>query len=190
MAGKTRAFLAIEIPEKVSKEIAELQNFLKLSDADASWVSPSNFHYNLKFFGYLTDEGISKAIEITQKLSSSVKPFDITIQNIGAFPSIDSPRVVWLGTANSTNELASLAASLDKAYSEAGIPCADKKFTAHLTLCRLKSFDNTKQLTELAKQKQRINIGTFKANELVLFKSVLTKTGPIYKLIKKFRLGG
>ncbi|MDD5182395.1 MAG: RNA 2',3'-cyclic phosphodiesterase [Candidatus Nanoarchaeia archaeon] len=189
MDTKTRAFIAIEVPSELSKPIAELQSLLKKSDAGANWVPAENFHYNLKFFGYLSDSEMKKVIFETRAAVSAAKSFEIEIQDIGAFPSMASPRVIWLGMKKGTAEIKSLAGSLEKAYSRIGIPSEGREFQAHLTLCRLKSNEHKNELMEKVKQKQHINIGSFKVTELVLFKSTLMSGGPVYEPIEKFKLG-
>ena len=189
MDKKIRVFLAIEIPKELKESISELQKFLKKSNADANWVPAENFHYNLKFFGWTTEDEIKKLISITEKTASKAKSFEIEIKGTGGFPSLNSPRVLWLGMSKGTNQIKELAEKLDLEYSKIGIPKEEREFKAHLTLCRIKSNDNKKALVDKAKQKQHINIGTFKAEELVLFSSKLTRKGPIYEPIKRFRLG-
>jgi 2'-5' RNA ligase len=188
-SSKLRAFMAIEIPHELSKSIVELQAFLKKSEADASWVPSENFHYNLKFFGYVTESELKKIISATQNIVSALKPFEIEIQDIGMFPAQTSPRVVWLGMKKGNNEIRHIAGTLDEAYSGIGIPKEEREFQPHLTLCRIKSNDHRNELIEKVKQKERINIGSFKVTELVLFKSTLKPTGPVYEPIEKFKLG-
>lgn len=189
MDAKTRAFLAIKIPQELSKLISELQSFLKKSGADANWVPEENFHYNLKFFGDLTESELKKVISSTQKVVSSAKSFEIEIENICAFPTPASPRVLWIGMKKGASEIKSLAESLEKAYSSIGIPSEEREFQPHLTLCRLKSIAHKDALLEKVKQEQHINIGRFKVTEIVLFKSTLKSTGPVYEPIEKFKLG-
>jgi RNA 2',3'-cyclic 3'-phosphodiesterase len=189
MDSKVRAFMAVEIPPALYPHISELQSFLKKADSDAGWVPEQNFHYNLKFFGYLAESEIKKIISATKKIVSYAKPFEIEIQGIGAFPAMTSPRVLWLGMKKGSAELKSLANSLENEYSNIGIPKEEREFQAHLTLCRLKSGSNAKELIEKVKQKEHINIGSFKVNEIVLFKSTLTPSGPVYEPIERFRLG-
>jgi len=184
-----RAFIAVEIPSGLSKQISELQEFLKKSDADANWVPEQNFHYNLKFFGSLTESELKKVIAATQKAISASKSFEIEINGIGGFPTLNSPRVVWIGIKKGSSELKAVADSLEEAYSEIGIPKEEREFQPHLTLCRLKSNDHKHELVEKVKQKEHINIGSFKVTELVLFKSTLKPTGPVYEPVEKFKLG-
>jgi len=189
MDAKTRAFLAVEIPAELSKQISEIQAFLKTSDADANWVPAENFHYNLKFFGYLSDSDLKKVITATQKTVSASKRFEIEINGVGGFPNLNTPKILWLGMKKGTDAIKSLAAALEKEYSALGIPAEEREFQAHLTLCRLKSNEHKNELIEKVKLKQHINIGSFKVTELVLFKSTLKPTGPVYEPIEKFKLG-
>jgi 2'-5' RNA ligase len=189
MDSKTRAFLAIEIPAELSNKISEFQTFFKKSGADANWVPAENFHYNLKFFGYLSDSELKKVIAATQKTVSASKSFEIEINGIGGFPNMNAPKILWLGMKSGTDAIKSLAAALEKEYSIIGIPAEEREFQAHLTLCRLKSNEHKNELIEAVKLKQRINIGSFKVTELVLFKSTLKPTGPVYEPIEKFKLG-
>ena len=72
-------------------------------------------------------------------------------------------------------------------YSKIGIKREEREFKPHITLCRNPKF-NKQKFIKIMTQKEAINIGTFKAKEVVLFKSELTEKGPIYRPIKKFNM--
>jgi 2'-5' RNA ligase len=46
-----RIFIALEIPEKIKKEISKTQNQLKSSGVQARLVKPNNTHLTLVFLG-------------------------------------------------------------------------------------------------------------------------------------------
>jgi len=60
----------------------------------------------------------------------------------------------------------------------------DKPFIPHITLCRIKSIKNKEKLKEKLAKWQNINFSF--PLEVYLYKSTLTKKGPIYEKIYKY----
>jgi len=60
----------------------------------------------------------------------------------------------------------------------------DKPFVPHITLCRIKSIKDKEKLREKLSKWQNINFSF--PLEVYLYKSTLTKKGPIYEKIYKY----
>jgi len=46
-----RAFIAVELPDALRQEVADLQANLRSTGADVKWVQTNNLHLTLKFLG-------------------------------------------------------------------------------------------------------------------------------------------
>ena len=184
-----RAFLAIKILGSTKEELTQLQEIFKQTGANAQWTPKKNLHLTLKFLG---DTEEVKLSILSQRLSTylkKVKSFSLQLENVGAFPKIKHPRVVWAGVTTGVEPLTQLAEQVEAICATTGFKKAERPFHPHLTLGRVRASKGnqrlTKQLTDTTFQASQIT----PVNEVVLFQSKLQPDGPIYAPLAKFRLG-
>ena len=183
-----RTFIAIELSTNVQNAISTIEDGLKKTGADVKWVKPANIHLTLKFLGDTPVdkiEPISKALEIC---GLSIAPFALELTCLGAFPKIDSAKVVWLGVTNGKEEAKQLALTIQEKLGEIGLPKEEREFEPHLTLGRVRSPLNRFALIEAVKACQITEPITLAVDHITLIKSVLTPQGPIYEVLKRFEL--
>ncbi|MFQ5841356.1 MAG: 2'-5' RNA ligase family protein, partial [Thermodesulfobacteriota bacterium] len=63
-------------------------------------------------------------------------------------------------------------------------------FKPHLTLGRVRSGKGKSELLKRMEDSLHINLGEFRVERLVLFKSDLRPSGPIYTELRALKLGG
>lgn len=183
---KVRAFLAIDLKPSLKELIMDVEDDFKEIDADVKYVNPKNLHLTLKFFGNINQEQIDKIIIKIEKVLKNHKPFKINVEGCGAFPNLNKIRVIWLGTDN-TEPLIKLHNDLDKEFNEIGFDL-DKNFNSHLTIGRMKSAKNKKEIKNKIEEINYFSFDTIEVNEIVLKKSTLTPKGPIYENLKIFKM--
>ncbi len=188
--SKIRSFLAIELPSAIAKGIERVQRDLKQSHADVRWVEPSRIHLTLKFFGNIDEEACDEIMGTVGKAVSEVKPFTLTVKGLGAFPRRKNPRVVWLGVEDSGGVVKPLQRAIEECLQEIGYPGEGREFKPHLTLGRVRSGRGKSELLKRMEDFVHINLGEFRVERLVLFKSDLRPTGPIYTELGVLKLGG
>lgn len=184
-----RAFVAIPLPNEVTKYLAEIISDLKLTFPDKSvkWVQPENIHLTLKFLGNISKSTLHFLFE-KLKTENQFVPFNLSINKIGAFPSLYKPQVIWVGTS-SHNTLSELAQFVEKSTPMVKNENDSKSFSPHLTIARLSPgvkknhFDIIKQ--ELYKRRE-INPISFTINHYCVYQSILTSKGPIYTELHKY----
>lgn len=186
-----RTFIAIELPEEIKDGIAELQEQLKSSSADVKWVSPQNIHLTLKFLGEIDEKRLEEINKVIHDAVSSKAAFHLSIYFIGAFPKIDSPRVIWLGIDSGDKETKEIAKSMEEELRKIGFPEEDRPFSSHITLGRTRSGLNRQKLVQSLKSMEG-KVGEkkleFDVTKVTLFKSTLTQKGPIYEALKETHL--
>jgi len=180
---KIRLFIAIELPKTVQKEIHTLQNALKKTYQDIKWVNPQNIHLTLKFLGYVEKEKIGKIIECLNKLTKEFNAFNISLdRKINAFPEIKYPRVLWVGIDEGKDKVIRINQRLEDELEKIDFKKEEREFTPHLTIARIKNFKSKQglidKLTTLSLEKEQ----SFNVSKLTLFKSTLTRKGPIYEI--------
>ena len=180
MTETIRTFIAIELNEEIHGELSSLQSDLKKSEADVKWVAPESIHLTLKFLGNIDEEKIKKTQNILSDIVKNFKPFFLSLKDIGAFPKLNYPRVIWVGVDEGKPKVSKLAKELEDRLEKIGISKEEKEFHPHITLGRVKSpknRENLKNIIETTKFEPKSKIDV---NRLILFKSQLTPQGPIY----------
>jgi 2'-5' RNA ligase len=176
-----RAFLAIEPPEEILREIAVIQNRLrKLLPMDIRWVKPDGMHLTLKFLGDVPEKDVLNISSAAGEAASSIGPLGFSVSGLGVFPDNKRPRVVYLELKGDTDKLTSFQKRLESVLAGIGFPEEKRPFRAHLTLGRVKSARGTAELAKELEKSDTYTAGQFVATELCLFKSDLTPKGAIY----------
>lgn len=163
-----RAFIAVELPEPLRREVAAFQSELKSSGSDVKWVEMENLHLTLKFLGDIEETQVASLKDGFAGLHLS--PFKIHLEGIGAFPKTTTPRVIWVGVNEGKEKLVELAQAVEK----------ERPFSPHLTIGRVRSQEH---LAPLIKQLQTAEFRAKTAAEigkLTLFQSTLGPRGPVY----------
>ncbi len=185
-----RSFLAIEIPGTILKKIDEVQRDLKSTGADVRWTSPEKIHLTLKFFGNIEESEFELIVKSLEGPARDTSCFSLKVRGIGAFPHIKSPRVIWMGLVDGREILAPFQKQLEKDLEKIGYVPEERKFHPHLTLGRMQSGKGKEGLIGRMEKYREEEFGEFQVERIVLFKSDLKPTGPIYTSLKELNLGG
>ena len=183
-----RTFIAIALPQEMRDYLACIQAELKKCQADVKWVQPENIHLTLKFLGERDEKKIERIKEILQETVREKAYFVLHLCNIGAFPKIDFPRVIWVGIDKGDKETKALALELEDKIAKLGIPKEDKPFSSHITIARIRSPANRESLVQELKRTPTLEGKEFLVTKITLYKSTLTPKGPIYEVLKEASL--
>lgn len=191
--GKTRAFLAILLPDAIKKAIyAQFSSKLKKLPLDVKWVEEENYHLTLKFFGYLSAKEIQKIHNIMNQLTPQIEQFTLSCEGLGVFPDLSNPRVIWLGLSGELEKLKTVHAKIERELSAAGFPVEEREFQPHLTIGRFRSDSNLELFIEFFDKAKEIPFSPqfrdIEVQEIHLMKSVLTPSGPRYSSLKAYPL--
>jgi len=189
VSGLIRSFLAIELPATVQAKIGKVVEDARATSADVRWVSPGKIHLTLKFFGNIEESKIDSIAATIQGPAGEAKAFPLSVRGTGAFPNLKNPRVIWIGLVDSEGRLAGLQKEVESSLKKIGFESEDRPFHPHLTLGRVKSNHGRQELVRCVEKYREEELGTFQVEKMVLFKSDLTPTGPIYTSLREVRLG-
>lgn len=181
-----RAFLAIDLDEDLKPKINRIIKNFKEIDANIKYVDLANLHLTLKFFGDIDVEGIDLLSQKISKVVSEFDSFNIKIRGCGAFPNKNHIKVIWVGIEED-EILKNLHDKLDVEFKKLGFE-ADKKFSSHLTIGRMRSAKNKNDVKSQIENLTDIEIGEMNVDKIILKKSTLKPSGPIYEDIKTFEL--
>jgi 2'-5' RNA ligase len=171
------------------KKIEEVQRDLKTSHADVKWVLPEKIHLTLKFFGNIEESKVGPILQSIGGLIQRTSPFSIKVQGMGTFPHSKNPRVVWMGLTDEKEVLARVQKELEGTLAKIGFEPEGRLFQPHLTLGRVRTNRGKDDLIGKMEKHREEEFGSVEVEEIVLFKSELTQTGPIYTPLRKLRLG-
>ena len=183
-----RSFIAIPLNPEIISRIEKTQKELKTLPADVKWVNPKSIHLTLKFLGNVEEGDIENIARGVQNGMRGFKPWTTAVKNVGAFPSLKSPRVVWVGIEDKAGQLVVLQNQIEKEMSKLGFEEEKRTFSAHLTLGRVRSPKGKNELVKyLLDERERV-FGEIKVDRVILFKSELKPTGAVYTVLKEFIL--
>lgn len=178
--AKIRSFLAVELPPHILSKIGEIQDRLRTSRADVRWVKVERIHLTLKFFGNIEEAQIADISSVMEEAAAQKSAFSVSVKGLGAFPSIRNPRVIWLGLDGWEENLLPLQGEIETGLEAVGFRPEERPFRPHLTVGRVKSLKGKGDLVDLMERERDVNFGPFVVARIVLFRSDLRPTGPIY----------
>ncbi len=178
--AKVRSFLAVEFPPHILSKVGEIQERLRASQADVRWVKVDRIHLTLKFFGNIEEQQIADVSSAMEEIAAQRSAFDLSVKGLGAFPSTRNPRVIWLGLDPWEENLYPLQQGIEKKLEAMGFAPENRPYRPHLTLGRVKSLKGKGNLVDLMERDRDVDLGPFVVDRIVLFKSDLRPSGPIY----------
>ncbi len=181
--------LFIAIPFIATRETLDELNELKYQFRrdSISWVKPENLHFTLQFLGNTKEETIPVVSEILQKTTQDFSKTTGLIKGLNYFSQKGYPKVIYSETKG-ISQLEEMATRINTAIEPMGYSPDHKKFKSHLTFGRIKELNDVihfKRIIEAFKEKP---FQKFDISEVILFQSILTQEGPIYKPLEKFDL--
>ena len=134
-----RCFVAIELPSEVKAGLASLRRELERHEhAFIKWVDPDAIHLTLKFLGNIPSKQVTRITKAIEEAAQSISPFHLEISQLGAFPNLKQPRVLWVGIGGELDKLLSLQRRVDSALTPLGFAKEERAFAPHLTIARLR----------------------------------------------------
>ncbi len=160
--------------------IAELQKTLRTWMPRARWTRPEGAHLTLKFLDEITSEQQREIASVLEQVVKQYQPIDLTLADLGAFPRISAPRVLWVGVAGG-DELKRLQQEVEEQLRPLGFPVEKRPFQSHLTLARLEGERWEQPLQDRYQELSRaVPSVRWEADRLILFKSELGPGGAKY----------
>jgi len=183
-----RLFLAVFPPPEVQRAAFAIEGELRRSGDGVSWVKLENLHYTLRFLGELGEDGARRAAEAAAETAAGVREFPADLGELGAFPNARRARVLWVSLSEGAEPLAGLARGLEEGLKRRGFGRADQRFSAHLTLGRVRT-PGPDWTGRLAEVKRPDSVSTrFTVDRLLLMESKLSPRGSTYTVRSEARL--
>ena len=189
-----RAFIAVELPDTVKSALSAIQDSLKEMERTAvKWVNPESVHLTLKFLGNVAPDAIPQITEAVSAASRATPPFRLELSELGGFPNLRAPRVLWVGIQGEVDSLSALQKSIDNALIPLGFPPEKKGFSPHLTVGRVRekaSANDRRRLGDIVASFETGSLPSFTVDSFNLMRSILAREGAIYSRLYTASLEG
>jgi len=190
---KIRTFIAVELAPRVMARAGDLIDKLRVAAAQVNWVKTQQMHLTLKFLGDVRDTETPDICRVVEEAARGFEPFEITLRGVGAFPTNEHPRTVWIGIEDGADTLCALQAAIEMALKEKlGFPKEARRFQPHLTIGRVKHEPPGTQgeLTALLERHAHFDADLSVIDEVVVFASFLGRSGPSHDALGRAELRG
>lgn len=184
-----RLFLAL--PINTGEEFSELFSGLKkrlAHEKRISWSNTQQIHLTLKFIGNCNGEDEKRIIEAVENTLARHNAFDMDFNRTGLFGSRYKPRVMWLGMKETPAELLALSEDILSVFDSIGFNRTSENFVPHLTLCRIKELCEKQYFFKVIDSIEQKTYIQQRADKIILYRSILDKTGAIHKVEHMFNL--
>jgi len=187
-----RLFIAVNLPVEIKRSLGSFIQVLRRFPLDARWVPEENLHLTLQFLGDTPEEQVPAIVQGLNLVAGEVAPFKLVISGVGVFPSVERPRVLWVGVSGETTALADLHRRVQREMGLLGFAAEQRKFSPHLTLARIRSPWDIRSLLQKAEEYAEgvKNFGEIKVVSIELMQSELRPAGAKYYVLASMPLSG
>ena len=174
-----RAFFCLPIDPTLRESLTQLSYRLQRAlTVRATWVKPMNFHVTVRFLGEIEPMLTVDLERRCRTIVDKIKPFDLLLDQLGAFPTMSRARVLWVG-GGAPPEFEKLVASMNVELQEMGFEKDRKLNVSHITLARIKGRSDPSVETILRAQGDWPGY-TLYVDRLILMESQLSPRGANY----------
>lgn len=173
-----RAFLAVDLAPAVHARIVALKRRLAARIPAVRWVRDEALHATIKFLGHVPIAQMERLPQVLSPVVSALRPFAAQARGLGAFPSPQRARVVWVGLVS--DALPRLAAAVDTALEPLGFAREQRPFRSHVTLGRIDALQTWAPLADALRSHMSDDFGSCRIDRLVAYRSQLQRTGAVY----------
>ncbi len=175
---RVRCFLAVQPSPETHARLLQLKREFASTGADVRWVRDEGLHCTLKFLGSATPEELERLRTDLTVALRDFAPFEATACDLGAFPSMSRPRVLWIAFASP--QLPGLAGRIDEIAAALGFARGERPFQGHITLGRVRSNAGWDRVEKLVQAHRGETFGTTRVDCVTLYRSDLRPDGARY----------
>ncbi|MDQ3701778.1 MAG: RNA 2',3'-cyclic phosphodiesterase [Chloroflexota bacterium] len=164
------------------------------------WTAPGNAHVTLHFLGEIEPERAQLLRMALGGVIAQHDRFDLRTADLGVFPNMKRPRIIWLGLYGPAHRLHTLRDALGSVLESFEFELAEADFHPHITLGRVRDARKTRvrdlpaairaRLEQMAEKGEvtHKNPIPVPVDEVLLVQSHLGKDGPRYEVLERYPL--
>ena len=180
-----RAFIAARVA--ATPELRRLLNRMSDLGRAVRPVAVENVHLTLRFLGDVEPSRTAAIAAAMRSAAKGVRPFEVRLAGVGAFPRPQRPSVIWVGV-DGAEPLGRIVQALAPRLGSLGLSEPDKPWQAHLTVARVKARPGN-ELFELLSRFVETDFGVQSIGAVQLVESRLGPSGPTYVDLDQVELG-
>lgn len=195
-----RLFLAVPLPPRVVDLVARTTASLQREDWAIRWTAPGNAHLTLHFLGEVEPERTQLLRLALPEVIAQHDAFALRTADLGVFPNMKRPRVLWLGLYGPAHRLQTLRDAIGTVLKGLEFELDDKEFHPHITLGRVRNTHNARVRDLPARIRARFEAASASGEvshkqplpvpveEVLLVRSFLEAAGARYEVLERFPL--
>lgn len=182
-----RIFIALKIApgEALLRMFSSLRSLP--GNEKINWVDPENIHVTLAFLGDTEGERIKAADIAVREKCKGFGEFGFNLTGTGLFRNFRDPKVIWTGIED-CDRLVKLNEIITAGLRDAGFKPESRPFKPHITLGRIKFIKDPHSLESAIERYSGTFFQRVTVNEVIIFESILSPAGPLYKPVSRIRL--
>ncbi|MCL4243974.1 MAG: RNA 2',3'-cyclic phosphodiesterase [Candidatus Dadabacteria bacterium] len=178
-----RLFIAALLPDEVKAALGGYVASLRKVTEGVKWEREEKLHVTLKFLGEADEATVEAVALVTGAAAGKYSPFEMTTGNLGGFPDIQRPRILYAGLSEN-HGLSALQGEIDQGLEPHGFERETRRFIPHVTIGRTTGRMRTTGPLPVPAKVQ------FSISEISVVRSVLGRAGSTYTPLHIFTLGG
>lgn len=201
IAAARRLFLAVPVPVAVIDRVRLLVDRLSAEPAlPVRWVDAGQSHLTVQFIGEVEPERAELIRLALGPVIAAHSVFNLRTGDLGVFPSLRRPRVLWLGVHGPAHRLVSIHDDVAATLDELDIEYDRGTFHPHITLGRLRSTSGVAigaVAAEISARFDRLTLLTpqpdeepvrIPVDEVLLMRSLLDQRGARHEVVARYPL--
>ena len=180
-----RVFIGIPIGHKIKSILPSLKSTVHSSTNIIKWIPPENLHLTLSFLGNIYDKDIPNIVQSLENCITS-KYFKIKIESTGVFPSVNFPKILWIGIGKGADELTLLQKEIERSVRKFKEISRKEKFKPHITIARIRR--SRRKIDVLPFLNTVYSPIELDVNSICLYESQLCTEGAQYTVLNAFPL--
>ena len=189
-----RLFVAVPLPEAATALVAALVAELAGEGWPVRWVAPETAHLTLHFLGDTSPERAELLRLALAPVIARHAAFDLRTADLGVFPSLRRPRVLWLGLHGPVHRLETLQRAIGGTLRELAFPIEEGPFNPHITLGRVRDLrgQEGRDLPDAIRRRlapaAKPSPVPVPVREVRLYRSFLSKDGARHETVGRYPL--
>jgi len=187
-----RTFIGVFASQRINSNISRLvDRFAAVNKKQVNWVPEENLHLTLNFVGDIPDRDIPEFCRDAKGVISSFEPFDLTLGGLGAFPSLEGPRTIWVGAEQGGEAMAEMSQEITKFLRDWSLGKSRFEFEPHMTIGRVKKgAECPDELAQLLHRFRNHDAGSCHIDKAVICSSIFEGGRPQYAPMATIPLDG
>ncbi len=183
--NEKRVFIGIYVGHKIKSILPSVKSVVNCNPQLIKWIPIENIHLTLSFLGNISNKDLPHLIQSFEKNITS-NNFQIRITDTGVFPSSKSPKVLWLGISEGTDELISLQSKVVISIRKFNENHHRATFNPHITIAKIRRLH--RKIDVLPFLNTVYSPIELEVNSIYLYESQLFPEGAKYTVLNTFPL--